>query len=316
MKGGHATRREIRRIFPAVDLARIPNLGANGNCLWLEAVFWAADCFNRSVTTANTGWRSPYEDFFSRLTALQVVPFFQEGMLRVDRSTKPDVQPVLRYFLNNDHKHPSSAVNVIKASMGGIFYTSDVEWTVPLAPVPSSPAAAIGGGSVYAAAPATPVFNTRYVPPPPIRSSELQPLPPPLQPPPPPLPPSQSSSLPPAVVLPRPHTEPQRIFRRTRSQTVQVSDAPTSHLSGKPEGPVLSPPVPSDQGLHHSIGLLSMMSKAAMVSMVTTRGAVDAGRCNKPPMLEGRGEPLLSVGDREGAPPVGAGAGGFHALWR
>ena len=67
MKGGHAARREIRRMFPDVDLGRIPNLGTNGNRMWLEAVLWAADCFNRSATKANTGWRSPYEVFYSRL---------------------------------------------------------------------------------------------------------------------------------------------------------------------------------------------------------------------------------------------------------
>ena len=50
MKGGHAARREVQRIFPGVDLGRIPKLGANGNRLWLEAVLSVADCFNRSVT--------------------------------------------------------------------------------------------------------------------------------------------------------------------------------------------------------------------------------------------------------------------------
>ena len=65
MKGGHVARREIQRLFPDVDLRRIPNLGASGNRLWLEAVLWAADCFNRSATKANTCWRSPYGVFFS-----------------------------------------------------------------------------------------------------------------------------------------------------------------------------------------------------------------------------------------------------------
>ena len=260
------------------------------------------DCFNRSATKDNTGWRSPYEVFFSRLPALPVVPFFQEGMMRVDHSSKSDVQSVLCKFLNGGHNHPSSAVKVTKASMDGICYTSDVEWTVP---------PAIAGGSVFAAAPATSVLNMNYVPPPPpIRSSELQPLPPPLQPPPPPLPPSQSSSLPPAVVLPRPHTEPQRISSRTRSKTVQVSDALTSHLSGKPEVPVFSPPVPSDQGLHHSVGLLSMMSKTAMLSMVTTRGAVDAGRRNKPPSFGAAGSRHFPLGTAKGHHRLGGGQGG------
>ena len=106
--------------------------------------------------------------------------------MRVDRSTKSDVQSVLCYCFNNGHNHPSSAVKVIKAFTGIICYTSDVVWTVPRAP-------AIAGKSLYAAAQATLVFNISDVPPPPpIHSSELQPLPLSLQPPPPPLPPSQS----------------------------------------------------------------------------------------------------------------------------
>ena len=60
MKGGHAVRQEIRRMFPDVDLGRIPNLGTNGSRPWLEGVLLAAGCFNRSTTEANTGWPSPY----------------------------------------------------------------------------------------------------------------------------------------------------------------------------------------------------------------------------------------------------------------
>ena len=60
MKGGHAARRKIRRLFPGVDLGRIFNIGDSGNRLWLEAVLWADDCFNRYATKANIGWRSQY----------------------------------------------------------------------------------------------------------------------------------------------------------------------------------------------------------------------------------------------------------------
>ena len=93
--------------------------------------------------------------------------------------------------------------------------------------------------------------------------------------------------MPSAVTLPRPHTEPQRISDRTRSKAVK----------------------PSDQGLHHSVGLLSMMNKNALLSMVTTNGAVDAGRRNKPPSFKGRGQPSFSGGDRDEAPPVGGNRG-------
>ena len=126
MKGSHDARREISRLFPGVDLARIPNIGVDGNRLWLEAVLWAADCFNRSTTKANTGWRSLHEVFFSRLPDLQVVLFFREGMMRVERSTKSDVQSVPCFFLNNGYNPPSSAVKLIKALIGGIRYASDV----------------------------------------------------------------------------------------------------------------------------------------------------------------------------------------------
>ena len=87
MKGGHAARLEIGRLFPDVDLGKIPFSCAIGNCLWLKGALWASDCFNRSAIKANTGWRSPHEVFFGRLPDLQVVPSFHPGMMRVDRST-------------------------------------------------------------------------------------------------------------------------------------------------------------------------------------------------------------------------------------
>ena len=51
-KGGHAACLEIGRLFPGVDLAQIPFVGANGNRLWLDAVLWASDC------TAPRPWRT------------------------------------------------------------------------------------------------------------------------------------------------------------------------------------------------------------------------------------------------------------------
>ena len=38
MKGGHAARREVRCVFPDVDLAKIPNVDTDGDRLWLKAV--------------------------------------------------------------------------------------------------------------------------------------------------------------------------------------------------------------------------------------------------------------------------------------
>ena len=91
-----------------------PNIGPNGKRLWLEAVLWAADSFNRSATKANTGWRSPYEVFFSRLPGLQMVPCVQENMMRVNRSSKCDEKSALCYFLTKSYNHPASAVKALE----------------------------------------------------------------------------------------------------------------------------------------------------------------------------------------------------------
>ena len=151
-------------------------------------------------------------------------------------------------------------------------------------------------------------------PPPQIRSSDLQPLPPSLQPPPPPLPPSQNLSPSPAATLPRPHTELQRISGRTRSKTAQFSNAPTIDPSVTPEESISSSPTLSDQGLHHSVGLLSM-SKTALLSMMTTRRTVDAGRRNKSPIFGaagGRNFPLETAKGYHRLPAPG----GPRVLWR
>ena len=169
MKGGHAARLEIGRLFPDVDLGKIPFVGANSNRLWLEAALWASDCFNRSATKANTGWRSPHEVFFGRLPDPPVIPFFHPGMMRVDRSTKSDAQAVKCFYLNNGHNHSSSTVKVLKRFTGGVCYYSDIAWMVPRTPVlPLPPPAGAGSsvGSEDAAAPTTtPGFTITYAPP-------------------------------------------------------------------------------------------------------------------------------------------------------
>ena len=83
--------------------------------------------------------------------------------MRVDRSTKFDVQSVQCYYLNIGYNHPSSAVKVIRASTGGVCYTIDVVWTVHRAPVLPLPASAGAGGLVDAKAPATQGFSISYV---------------------------------------------------------------------------------------------------------------------------------------------------------
>ncbi|CAB1099099.1 unnamed protein product [Ectocarpus sp. CCAP 1310/34] len=91
MKGGHAARRHILAMGH-VELSSIPNVGINGHRLWLASALWASACFNRSAKKANLGWMSPFEAFFGREPPVTVVPSLQEGMMRVKRATKADVQ--------------------------------------------------------------------------------------------------------------------------------------------------------------------------------------------------------------------------------
>ena len=270
LKSGHAARRVIRRPFPGVDLAGVPNIGVNGNRLWLEAVLWAADCFNRSETKINTGWRSPYKVFFSRPPKLRVVPFLPPGVMHVTRATKSDVQSVSCFFLNNEHIHSTPAVKV-KATISDVCYTSDVVWTVPRAPV--LPAPVVVGRSRYAAASATPGFSITYSPPPP-------PLP-----------------------------SPQRISGRTRSKTVWFSATPAVEFPATHEEARSPSPVESGRGLWHSIGLISMLDKTTLQGMVTTTGAVDAVRYKKSGVSGGCRLQASSVGSHTGTPTSRRGGG-------
>ena len=131
MNGGHVARRNIGRLFPGVDPQlrhqRQPSVAGRRSlgCRILPALRHQGK--HRIVVHVR--------GFFSRLPDLKVVRFFQERMMRFDPMTRPGVQSVLCYFLNNGHNHPRFTEKVNKASTGGICYTSDVVWTVPRAPV-------------------------------------------------------------------------------------------------------------------------------------------------------------------------------------
>ena len=63
----------------------------------------------------------------------------------------------------------------------------------------------------------------------------------------------------------------------------------------------------SDQGVQHSVGLLSMMGNAELMSMFTTRKAVNASRRKEATSVAGGDHSLPSVGDREEASAAGGG---------
>ena len=75
---------------------------------------------------------------------------------------------------------------------------------------------------------------------------------------------------------------------------VQFSDTLAAQLSATHEEP---PKI--GQGFNLNVGLLSMMDKTGLLSMLTTHGDVDAGCSRESPSVGGHGEPSLTVGDRE-----------------
>ncbi|CAB1106216.1 unnamed protein product [Ectocarpus sp. CCAP 1310/34] len=151
MKGGHAARRHILAMGH-VDLSSIPNVGVNGHRLWLASALWASACFNRSAPKANLGWMSPFEAFFGRKPPLTVVPFFQEGMMRVKRVTKADVQSARCFYLHGANNHSTSTAVVLRADTGRLALTNNVVWVNRRAGAPA-PVPGIGGGSSVTAAP-------------------------------------------------------------------------------------------------------------------------------------------------------------------
>ena len=107
-KGGYAACRHIFSI-PHVDLSTISNTEPYDHSLWLASVIWGSGCFNRSATKANRGWLPPYEIFLGRKPPLEVVPFFQERMMRVKRTFKSDVQSVKCFHPHGANNHSTSS---------------------------------------------------------------------------------------------------------------------------------------------------------------------------------------------------------------
>ncbi|CAB1120041.1 unnamed protein product [Ectocarpus sp. CCAP 1310/34] len=105
MKAGMAARRSAGRVFN-VDFVFIPGLDERSDRLWMESAKWAADALNQSATKANPGRRSPHEMFTG-----------EQGPFRLDD---------LCYYLNGGDNHPSGTVKVLKASTGRVVYINNV----------------------------------------------------------------------------------------------------------------------------------------------------------------------------------------------
>ncbi|CAB1107700.1 unnamed protein product [Ectocarpus sp. CCAP 1310/34] len=339
MKGGHAARRHILSMAH-VDLASVPNIGANGQRLWLSSALWASGCFNRSATKANQGWMSPFEAFFGRKPPLTVVPFFQEGRMRVKRATKADVQSARCFYLHGANNHSTSTAVVLRADTGRLALTNNVVWVNRRAGAPA-PVPAIGGGSSVTAAPspaaAVPAADAAQ-PPPPRTWTYYPPAPATTAAPPPPpsiftgssapspisvapssappstaaTPPRSPPGLPPPPPKPASAAVPAPPHPPLSKRAVKELGREDTRVHGRTRGDGVrfmdeqqKPPSPPGGGtaLHHRLELLDMMDKDTLISSLATREAVDQGRRDLPPPPQ----PDPSPGGRGSGGAVGAG---------
>ncbi|CAB1102071.1 unnamed protein product [Ectocarpus sp. CCAP 1310/34] len=330
MKAGMAARRSAGRVFD-VDFASIPGLDERGDRLWMESAKWAADALNQSATKANPGRRSPHEMFTGEQGPFRVLPFFQPGFMREDRRTKLDDQATLCYYLNGGDNHPSGTVKVLKASTGRVVYTNNVSWVtsapageggsagITAAPTPppfTPPVVSINFGPAPTPSTATPPppAPTPSPAPAPAASSTPAATPPPATTP----PPAPTTSQPPSATSPSPSAtpapgNPSSASPPSPSATPDPDQPPppppdaamlplTAHAmrqlrpGTKAEG-MTDPRLPSRtrSGTRHSTGLISMLDRNTLVSMLEARSAVDKER--------------RELGGAEAGEPGGTGAG-------
>lgn len=113
---------------------------------------WSCECFNFSATTANTGMLSRHEVLHGTVPLLKIVPFFQPGIMRVERASRSEGVPC--FCLNDGYNHSSSCANVINGVTGGVCMAKDGVWTTRR----STPVLSLDGtgGSAGVATAATP----------------------------------------------------------------------------------------------------------------------------------------------------------------
>ena len=127
IKAGHAARIDVIRLFPDVDLEQMKGVrGPDGTSLWMESVLWAAEGFNRSATTANSGMLSPYEIFYGSRPPMPTLPFCKPAYHGIPRQGKLDRQARMCYFLNFGYNHGSDCVKIMDAETGRIVHSRDV----------------------------------------------------------------------------------------------------------------------------------------------------------------------------------------------
>ena len=138
IKAGHATRIEVKRLFPDVHLEQLTGVrDSDSTSLWMESVLWTSERSNRSATTANGGMLSPDDIFYGSRPPMPTLPFCKPAYHRIPRHGKLGRQARLCYFLNFGYNHGSDCVNIMDAETRRIVHSRDVTWHQPREPLVS-----------------------------------------------------------------------------------------------------------------------------------------------------------------------------------
>ena len=126
-KAGHAARLGVSNIYPDIRLDEATgSTDAAATSLWMESLFWASECFNRSATAENDGWLSSHGIFYGSRPPLPLLRFFQPAYHQVPRQRKSDPRACLCYFLNFGYNHGHDCHKLLAAETGKVVFSRDV----------------------------------------------------------------------------------------------------------------------------------------------------------------------------------------------
>ena len=125
-----AARIQASELFPGYSISE-------GASLWVEAMNWACDAFNRTATVANSGNRSPHEIFYGVAPESSPIPFLKPGFCKSKRTNKMDSKAREFFYLGPARNLPSESKRVLVRTEK-VIITRNVTWAhAPLSRPPT-----------------------------------------------------------------------------------------------------------------------------------------------------------------------------------
>ena len=108
--------------------------------LWPEAHSYACDALNRTATSSNPDYKSPYEMWYGKPPPPTLLEWLQPCFYRVTRGSKTDAQAKPAFYLGPAKDHPRDCVRIYSKETRQVLITRNVTWQhVP----PATPSSAL-----------------------------------------------------------------------------------------------------------------------------------------------------------------------------